>query len=596
MIVSNGISRSRSSARRTARSRFTVRPPFGGRATGSADRVVISRLNIAGPDIAGLEIIVVHGGPVCSDIVAGRTHDVRLERVEMLVVAVVAVVAERDQVVVVHVVEPAELHLDAAATQVAVRPGGLVAVHGKRRGVLVGRDYPTGDQVPVEPYGDQPPDVAPPVPRLGQWTVGARRRHLELIFAGNELAVGCLGGVQPVGYVARQFRHRVQPDAAVAVDGHPDHVAAAHPYHRKVFQVVARGPGDRADNLAQPRLVGGKIAARRPAGHRPGSVAGRARAVTGRAAGPTGGTATCRHAIHLPRRNSYIRPFRRANGAHGGGHRSVTRRVAARQIGARQPRNIDTPAPRSEWCSHLGFRRLASMVLDCPVPAQRSPFGAANLRQPVPDERRLSRRRAIAGMAGLTALGAAGLAVAGCTSQPATESATELIASDSLGPLYTQTRLLISRYDEAMAAAPTLVGLLGPLREENSQHLIALASMIGIPSPSVAAGPNPSGIPLPVPAGGKPGTPPAATQSPPNPAESSPAAGSSTSPQGPSSVAPSGSTSGGTSASPSTSADTAAATRVALSAAEKSAQANAVAACVTAPSGRVAVLASIAAS
>lgn len=236
------------------------------------------------------------------------------------------------------------------------------------------------------------------------------------------------------------------------------------------------------------------------------------------------------------------------------------------------------------------------MVLDCPVPAQRTPFGPANLRQPVPDERRLSRRHAIAGVAGLAALGAAGLAFAGCTSQPATESATELVSSDPLGPLYNETRLLISRYDEAMTAAPTLNGLLGPLREENRRHLIALASMIGIPTPSIAAGPNPSGIPLPVPASGRPATPPAGSQSPTNPAESSPAAGSSTSPQGPSSVAPSGSGSSGTSVSPSTSADAAAATRVALSAAEKSAQTNAVAACVTAPSDRVAVLASIAAS
>ena len=199
------------------------------------------------------------------------------------------------------------------------------------------------------------------------------------------------------------------------------------------------------------------------------------------------------------------------------------------------------------------------MVLYCPVPNYPSP-GAAPL----------TRRGALAriGAAGaLLALG--GPALAGCTAKQ-TRSSADLIASDALGPLYTETQSLISAYDNAIAQAPELVAVLGALREEHRQHLIALASLIGLAAPAVSAGPDTTGSttappanPTPVDTGSAPpspdpGTVPTFTATPPA--------------RGP-----------------------AADTRTTLSNAEKTAQQHAAAACLAAPAGRVAVLASIAA-
>jgi hypothetical protein len=208
----------------------------------------------------------------------------------------------------------------------------------------------------------------------------------------------------------------------------------------------------------------------------------------------------------------------------------------------------------------------------------------------------LTRRTALAGLA---ATGAA-LAVAACTPKQTT-SAADLIASDALGSAYTETSQLIAQYDRALASAPALVELLGPLREEHRQHLIALASLIGLAMPAVSAGPHPSGIPLPPP---HPTTTPLTkptTASPPSSAGTPPsvASGSSTSPAGsapPTGLAPSSSpaTSVLPSGSPSTELSTAA-IRAQLSAAEKTAQANAVAACISVAADRVPIVAAIAA-
>jgi hypothetical protein len=183
------------------------------------------------------------------------------------------------------------------------------------------------------------------------------------------------------------------------------------------------------------------------------------------------------------------------------------------------------------------------------------------------------------------------LATAGCTKPQPRMSATAMIAGDALGPIYAETSTLIGAYDRAIAAVPSLTDLLGPLREEHRQHLIALASMIGLASPSIAPGPDPRGIPLPALTAAAIPTPSLPRSSPPGssfsgssvPGASFPApAGASGVPaSGPSAVAPS--------------AATIAATKAALTTAEKAAQANAVAACVAAVDDRVAILAAIAA-
>ena len=199
------------------------------------------------------------------------------------------------------------------------------------------------------------------------------------------------------------------------------------------------------------------------------------------------------------------------------------------------------------------------MVLYGPVPNYPSP-GAG----------RLTRRGALAGIGAVGAALAVGApALAGCTAKQ-TRSAADLISSDPLGPLYTETQALITAYDNAIAQAPELVAVLGALREEHRQHLIALASLIGLAAPAVSAGPDTTGSttappanPTPVDTGSAPpspdpGTVPTVTAPPPS---SGPAAD----------------------------------TRTTLSNAEKTARQHAAAACLAAPAGRVAVLASIAA-
>ncbi|HEY1486872.1 MAG TPA: hypothetical protein VGF84_12265 [Micromonosporaceae bacterium] len=159
----------------------------------------------------------------------------------------------------------------------------------------------------------------------------------------------------------------------------------------------------------------------------------------------------------------------------------------------------------------------------------------------------LSRRSALAGV------GIAALALAGCSSgAPVAKPSAATVSSDPLGPLYTETIGLISAYDRSIAANPALATLAQPLREEHRRHAIALASLMGIAAPQISAGPGAPGRPMP------PTTAP------------SPVAAASAGP------------------------DTAAA-RALLAGAETTAQANAVTACLSAPTSRAAVLASIAA-
>jgi hypothetical protein len=201
-------------------------------------------------------------------------------------------------------------------------------------------------------------------------------------------------------------------------------------------------------------------------------------------------------------------------------------------------------------------------------------------------------------LAGLAASGAA-LAVAGCTPKQTTPAA-NLIAGDALGPMYTETSQLIATYDRALASAPELVDLLGPLREEHRQHLIALASMIGLAMPAVSTGPHPSGIPLPPPHPTESSSLPSST----NPSSTTPAA----TPPGSTPPPPAGTATASTAlGSPATSNSTPlpsaappsgvspAVIKAQLSAAEKTAQTNAVAVCISVAAERVPIIAAIAA-
>src|SRR5262249_20049080 len=103
---------------------------------------------------------------------------------------------------------------------------------------------------------------------------------------------------------------------------------------------------------------------------------------------------------------------------------------------------------------------------------------------------RLTRRGALAGFGSIgaaLALGGTALGgLAGCTAKQ-TRSAADLIASDPLGPLYTETQTLITLYDTTIEKVPELVPVIGALREEHRQHLGALASLIGLAAPAVSA-------------------------------------------------------------------------------------------------------------
>ncbi len=171
---------------------------------------------------------------------------------------------------------------------------------------------------------------------------------------------------------------------------------------------------------------------------------------------------------------------------------------------------------------------------------------------------RLDRRTALAAIGGV----ALAVSVAGCTSHPSlTKPTAQTVASDPLGPLYTETLALITAYDQAIAVDSTLVGLLGPLRQDHLAHATALAALMGIAAPSVSTGPDPSGTPMPT--------------------LPSPAPSVSTSPAPRAPV-------------PSLGTDTAT-SRAQLSEAEKTGQTNAIQGCVSATGSRAAVLASIAA-
>jgi hypothetical protein len=208
------------------------------------------------------------------------------------------------------------------------------------------------------------------------------------------------------------------------------------------------------------------------------------------------------------------------------------------------------------------FSQCTNMVLYCAVLPDKSPPGGVPqrpLRMPDIDRSRwigeaprsgpggLSRRSALAGV------GIAALALAGCgAGAPVAKPSAATVSSDPLGPLYTETIGLISTYDRSIAANPALATLAQPLREEHRRHAIALAALMGIAAPQISAGPGAPGRPMP------PTTAPSPTAA--------------------------------ASAGPDTAAD-----RALLAGVETTAQANAVSACLSAPTSRAAVLASIAA-
>ena len=233
-----------------------------------------------------------------------------------------------------------------------------------------------------------------------------------------------------------------------------------------------------------------------------------------------------------------------------------------------RPRRHSTGAPGAALCGcHPGvtapvFSQCTNMVLYCAVLPDKSPPGgrasalppdaryrpvqedrggaAIRARRPVSTLRARRRRHRRARARRLRRRGAGGEAVRGHGEQ---RSAGSALHRDDRSD---------HTYDRSIAANPALATLAQPLREEHRRHAIALAALMGIAAPQISAGPGAPGRPMP------PTTAP------------SPTAAASAGP------------------------DTAAA-RALLAGVETTAQANAVSACLSAPTSRAAVLASIAA-
>ncbi len=122
----------------------------------------------------------------------------------------------------------------------------------ERRGRVVARDDATGQARPVrEAYVDQPVVVAPPVARVGERPVDTGRPHLERV----GLLPHHLGVVEHLRHLPRGIGDVVQADAAVAVDGDPEHAAPAGRGEVHILQVEAHR-GERLDEQGSQAVPG----------------------------------------------------------------------------------------------------------------------------------------------------------------------------------------------------------------------------------------------------------------------------------------------------------------------------------------------------
>ena len=107
---------------------------------------------------------------------------------------------------------------------------------------------------------DQPADVAPPVPVLGQRPVDAGTGHLEHVGRAAEVAVVA---VERRGHRPADLGDVVEGDALVAVDDDADDAAPAGGGDDELLQVVAGGADDRLD----PRRSAVRRSGRDPGRH-----------------------------------------------------------------------------------------------------------------------------------------------------------------------------------------------------------------------------------------------------------------------------------------------------------------------------------------
>lgn len=190
------------------------------------------------------------------------------------------------------------------------------------------------------------------------------------------------------------------------------------------------------------------------------------------------------------------------------------------------------------------------MVFTCAVPEKHSETRTNPRGSSTPLARVLTRRTTLVGL-GAAGLGAVAVTLGACSSGKPGKTIDQAIGTDPIGALYSETINLIAAYDQAIAAAGDLAPALGQLRDEQRQHALAIAGLMGTVKPSISAAPNASGASI-------------------SPSEAATAKAGKSSPAPGSPVA-------------------------SLSDAEKAAARNAANACTSAPADRVATLAAIAA-
>ena len=164
---------------------------------------------------------------------------------------------------------PSSAHGTAAASAARFFAPGLpcASTASVDAGVVDGGD-PPGD-LSAEPAGpdgdgDQPADVAPPVPRLGERPVDAGAGHLEHV---GRAAHAVVVGVEHLGDRAADLGDVVEGHALVAVDDDADDAAPAGRGDDELLQVVPGGGDDGLDPAGQPG--GGRVGAAgcRESGH-----------------------------------------------------------------------------------------------------------------------------------------------------------------------------------------------------------------------------------------------------------------------------------------------------------------------------------------
>ena len=114
---------------------------------------------------------------------------------------------------------------------------------------VVDRDHPAQHLGAADGGGDQPADVAPPVPGQGQRAVHAGAGDLQDVGRAAQVVVL---GVEDVGQRPADLGDVVQAHPAVPVHDHPHHRAVAGSPDVEVLEVVARCGDHRGEPAGQP--------------------------------------------------------------------------------------------------------------------------------------------------------------------------------------------------------------------------------------------------------------------------------------------------------------------------------------------------------